>query len=188
MSQRAHYIPGPARGARVNKETENWTLVLERELRHAPAVVWEALTDPAQLREWAPFDADTNLGEAGNVVKLTTVGAPGPHVVETTIKRAEKPKLLEFNWGGGDMRWELDAHGSGTRLTLWANINRRFISMGATGWHVCLDVLGRYLDHDPIGRTVGPDAFKIEGWQKLHEDYAQLLGVEMPKWQPNQGG
>jgi hypothetical protein len=34
---------------------------LVRELRHPPATVWQALTDPAQLSEWAPFDADRNL-------------------------------------------------------------------------------------------------------------------------------
>ena len=39
-----------------------------------PEKVWQALTNPADLREWAPFDADNNLGHAGNKVKLTTVG------------------------------------------------------------------------------------------------------------------
>jgi hypothetical protein len=41
--------------------------------------------------------------------------------------------VLEYNWGGFDMRWELEAFGGGTRLTLWTNIGHRFISMGAAG-------------------------------------------------------
>ena len=49
-------------GARCEKDGEKWTLVLVRELRHPPKKVWQALTDPAQLREWAPFDADRSLG------------------------------------------------------------------------------------------------------------------------------
>ena len=53
------------------------------------------------------------------------------------------------------MRWELEAVGGGTRLTLWHNIDRRFISMGAAGWHICLDVLDHLLGGDPIGRIVG---------------------------------
>ena len=73
--------------ARVQKDGENWTLVLVRDLRHSPARVWQALTDPAQLREWAPFDADKSLGTVGTTVQLTTVGAPGPHVTETTVAR-----------------------------------------------------------------------------------------------------
>ena len=52
-------------------------------------------------------------------MKLTTVGAPTPHVTETTVTRADAPKVLEYNWGGYDMRWELEAFGGGTRLTLW---------------------------------------------------------------------
>jgi hypothetical protein len=116
-------------------------------------------------------------------VKLTTVGAPSPHVTETEVKRAEPPTLLEYSWGGGDVRWELEPLGAGgTRLTLWANINRRYIAMGAAGWHVCFDVMDRLLAGEPIGRIAGPDAFKVDGWQRLHAEYAQQLGVEMPKW------
>jgi len=73
--------------ARIQKDGEKWTLVLVRELRHPPHKVWEALTDPAQLREWAPFDADKSLGTVGTTVQLTTVGAPGPQVTETTVAR-----------------------------------------------------------------------------------------------------
>src|SRR5580693_3631417 len=98
------YTPGPASGAEVRKDGEKWTLILVRELRHPPEKVWEALTDPMQLREWAPFDADRSLGTAGNTVKLTTVGAPAPHVTETTVTRADAPKVLEYSWGGNDMR------------------------------------------------------------------------------------
>jgi chitodextrinase len=74
MSKRDKYQPGPAAGAAVHKEGENWTLVLTRELRHPPAKVWQALTEPEQLREWAPFDADKSLGSTGTV-KLMTVSA-----------------------------------------------------------------------------------------------------------------
>ena len=77
MSSREQYSPGAAFGAEVLKDGEKWTLVLVRELRHAPAQVWKALTDPEQLREWAPFDSDRNLETVGTA-KLTTVGAPSP--------------------------------------------------------------------------------------------------------------
>jgi uncharacterized protein YndB with AHSA1/START domain len=182
MTTRAQYTPGPASGAEVRKDGETWTLVLVRELRHAPETVWQALTDPAQLRAWAPFDADRGLGTAGATVKLTTVGAPSPHVTETTVRRAEAPKLLEYSWGGNDMRWQLEAAGAGTRLTLWTIIPRPYISMGAAGWHVCFDVMDRLLAGAPIGRIVGPEAMKFEGWQRLNAEYAKQFGVELPKW------
>src|SRR5215470_13835899 len=122
MTDREPYSPGPAHGAQVRKtEGEKWGLILVRELRHSPEKVWQALTDPAQLREWAPFDADGNLSTAGATVKLTTVGAPAPHVSETKVTRAVAPEVLEYNWGTFDMRWQLEPTAGGTRLTLWTN-------------------------------------------------------------------
>jgi len=177
MSSREKYMPGPAAGAEVQKDGEKWTLVLVRELRHPPAMVWDALTEPGQLSEWAPFDADRNLGTVGTV-KLSTVGAPTPMVSESTVKRAEAPKLLEYGWGGNDLRWELEPLGGGTRLTLWHNIDRGFISWGAAGWHVCFDVLDQLLAGDAIGRIVGPAALKLEGWQRLNAEYATQFGVD----------
>jgi uncharacterized protein YndB with AHSA1/START domain len=178
MADREQYAPGPASGAQVRKDGEKWTLVLVRELRHSPQKVWQALTDPAELGEWAPFEADGSLGTAGSRVKLTTVGSPTPLVSETTVTRADAPRVLEYNWGGQDIRWELESSGRGTRLTLWHNIDRRFISMGAAGWHICFDVLDHFLSETPIGRIVGPEAMKFAGWQRLHAEYAQQFAAE----------
>jgi uncharacterized protein YndB with AHSA1/START domain len=177
MTEFEQYTPGPASGAQIRKDGEKWTLILARELRHPPEKVWHALTDPAQLRQWAPFEADGSLGTVGTTVKLTTVGAPTPQVSETTVKRADPPKVLEYNWGGNDVRWELEAFGGGTRLTLWHNIDRRFISMGAAGWHICFDVLDHLLVGTPIGRIAGPETMKFGGWQRLHAEYAKQFGA-----------
>ena len=85
MTDREQYTPGSASGAQVRKDGEKWTLVLVRDLRHPPAMVWQALTDPAHLSEWAPFDADRNLAAVGPV-KLSTAGTPTPQVSETDRK------------------------------------------------------------------------------------------------------
>ena len=183
MTKREKYTPGAAAGARIQKAAEQWTLVLVRDLRHPPARVWEALTDPAHLTEWAPFDADRNLGAVGPV-KLSAAGAPKPVVSETTVTRAEEPRLLEYSWGGKDLRWELEPFGAGTRLTLWHNIERGFIAWGAAGWHVCFDVLDQLLEGDPIGRIVGGEALKLAGWQRLTTEYAEQFGVAAPSWAP----
>jgi len=179
MTDRDQYTPGPASGAEVRKDGEKWTLILVRELRHSPEKVWQALTDPAHLREWAPFEVDGSLGTVGTTVKLTWVGTPTP--LETTVTRADAPKVLEYN----DIRWELEAFDGGTRLTLWTNIDRRFISWGAAGWHICFDVLDRLLSGTPIGRIAGGEAMKFDGWQRLNAEYAKQCGVETPGWTPN---
>jgi uncharacterized protein YndB with AHSA1/START domain len=180
MSNREQYAPGPAAGAQVQKDGDAWTLVIVRELRHPPAMVWQALTDPAQLSEWAPFDADRNLGAVGPV-QLSMVGTPQPMVSENHVRRAEAPRLLEFNWGGYELHWQLEPLAAGgTRLTLWHNIERGFISMGAAGWHICFDVLERLLAGQPLGRIVGPEVMKFGGWQRLNAEYAKQFGVEAP--------
>jgi uncharacterized protein YndB with AHSA1/START domain len=178
MTNYEPYTPGPASGAQIRKDGElKWTLILVRELRHSPEKVWQALTDPAHLREWAPFEVDASLGKVGTV-KLTWMGRPTP--IETRVTRADAPKVLEYN----DTRWELEAFAGGTRLTLWTNIDRRFISMGAAGWHICFDVLDHLLNGTPIGRIAGGDAMKFSGWQRLNAEYAKQFGVDTPNWPP----
>jgi len=150
MSDRKTYAPGPANVARVRKDGETWTLVLVRDLRHPPEKVWRALTEPAHLGEWAPFDASEDFSHVGTV-NVTWAGTATP--IETRV----------------------------TRLTLWAVIDRRFISMGAAGWHIAFDVLERLLDGTPIGRIASPTAMQFDGWQRLNAEYAQQFGVELPK-------
>lgn len=178
MTEGQGYTPGPACGARVKKDGDKWTLILVREFRHSPEKVWQALTDPAQLRDWAPFVVDGSLGTVGAIVKLTWVGNPTP--IDTQVTRADAPEVLEY----GDIRWELEDLGGGTRLTLWHSIDRRFIAWGAAGWHIACDVLDSLLAGRPIGRIVGADAMKFAGWQRLVVEYSKVFGVETPGGTP----
>lgn len=176
MASRAEYMPGPASGARAEKDGERWKLILVRELRHPPARVWEAITDPEHLREWAPFDSDRNLSSEGATVELTWTGTG--RASEARVTRAEAPTLLEF----GDMRWELeplgpDKRNPGTRLTLWHMIAGRYVTWGAAGWHICFDVLDLWLSGAPIGRIAGGDAMQF-GFVRLVEEYTKEFGLE----------
>jgi hypothetical protein len=98
--------------------------------------------------------------------------AVSPKAIETKVTRAEAPRLPEY----GDLRWEFEPLDSGTRLTLWIKIDRRFIAWGAAGWHICFDVLDRLLNGTPIGRIVAGEAIKF-GFQQLSAEYSQQFGV-----------
>jgi len=176
MSNLAEYVPGPASGAQVRKDGEMWTLILVRELRHPPARVWQALTDPAHLREWAPFEADGHLDRAGAAVKLTWVGSG--NVSEARVTCVDPPRILEYD----NLRWELEPQAGGTHLTLWHSIDRRFVAWGAAGWHIGFDMLDRLLSGNPVARIAGPDAMRLEGWRRLVVEYAQQFGADPPKW------
>ena len=175
VSNREQYAPNPASGAQVRKNGEMWTLILVRELRHAPEKVWRALTEPEHLREWAPFDVDGSVATVGATVKLTWVGTG--RVSEARVTRAEEPRMLEFS----DLRFELEAFEEGTRLTLWHSIDRRYVAWGAAGWHICFEVLTQVLSGIAVARMAGGDVMKSERWQRLVGAYAKEFGSEKPE-------
>ena len=96
------------------------------------------------------------------------------------VTRADAPKVLEYS----ETRRELEAFAGGTRLRLWHNIDRRFITWGAAGRHIAFDVLDRLLAGQPIGCIVGADAMKFAGWQRLNAEYARLFLMKTPSWSP----
>jgi uncharacterized protein YndB with AHSA1/START domain len=154
---------------------DHWTLIFVRELRQAPAVVWTALTDPAELDQWAPFTAAKDLGSPAETV-LTLIDGPDQTDIPASVLKAEPPSLLEYTWGDDRLRWELEPSGSGTRLTLRHTLAKpETDAMVAAGWHLCLMVLRRLLDGDPIGVIRGRDAMN-HGWEALRDGYAAKLG------------
>lgn len=168
------YQAGECANARVEADGGRWALVFVRELAHPPHKVWSALTDPAALREWSPFDADRDLGRTG-AAQLSMAGGPEPEFLAAEVRRAERPHLLEYTWGDDLLRWTLEEIPSGTRLTLRHTLDdRSWIPKVTAGWHICLDVAAFYLSGKPIGRIVA-DAAREHGWERLNDEYARRL-------------
>jgi uncharacterized protein YndB with AHSA1/START domain len=178
---RSSFEPGPLAAVECHAADGRWTLVFVRDLKHPPKKVWAALTDPAQLREWAPFTADRDLGRVGDAT-LTMIDGDAGEDLPASVRRAEPPMLLEYTWGSDAVRWELAATDSGTRLTLRHTLdNRDWLPKVAAGWHLCLDVLDHLLDGEPIGPIRGEDA-RNYGWERLHDAYAEKLGISGTGW------
>jgi uncharacterized protein YndB with AHSA1/START domain len=168
------FDPGPLAEVQYRPEGDRWTLVFVRTLRHPPERVWEALTEPDRLREWAPYDADRNLDGLGQAT-LTMVDGDTREELDAEVTRADRPTLLEYSWGGDNLRWELSSEGSGTRLTLRHTVADRDLGPKvAAGWHLCIEVAARRLDGEPVGPIRGQDAMSY-GWQELHDTYAERL-------------
>jgi uncharacterized protein YndB with AHSA1/START domain len=167
-----NYQPGSPGDATTEHVDGHWTLVFVRELKHPPDAVWLALTDPTELRAWAPFDSDRNLGSKGEAT-LTMAGGDGSETMQCKIERADRPRVLEYLWGEDRLRWELEPHGGGTRLTLRHTVaDRSWMSKVAAGWHICFDVMDRALAGDPVGRIVAEEA-NDHGWERLEKAYAE---------------
>jgi uncharacterized protein YndB with AHSA1/START domain len=103
------------------------TLILRRFLRHPPRVVWDALTDPEQVRQWFLTAARID-GRVGGTVDLIT----GPTRVHATgqILSWDPPHVYEYEWNvrpeddhqyGGEqtvVRWELTPQDGGTLVVV----------------------------------------------------------------------
>lgn len=170
------FDPGPLAEVEHRSEGGRSKLVFVRHLRQPPSQVWSALTDPAQLGQWAPFEPDRDLGSTGPATLRMTDGDSAEEYA-CEVLRAEAPTLLEYDWGDDRLRWELAPDGAGTRLTLHHLVESPdWIPSVAAGWHLCLEVARRMLDGEPVPRIVGSEA-KDYGWQELHDAYAAETGI-----------
>lgn len=171
------FEPGDLAQVGVVATGDRWTLVFVKDLGHPPAKVWAALTEPAQLEQWAPYTADRNLGDTGGAT-LTMIDGDRSNDLPVSVTEANPPVLLEHTWGGDLLRWELAATGTGTRLTLRHTVDdREWAPKVAAGWHLCLVVAERLLDGQPIPPIRGAEANNF-GWEELHDRYAERLGTE----------
>ena len=176
MTNPPGFDPGPLADASVQPDGDRWTLVFTRSLRHPPEAVWAALTDPAQLAQWAPFTADRDLGAPGRAV-LTMIDGDTRDESPTEVTRAERPTLLEYTWGSDVLRWELGAAAGGTKLVLSHTVtDRELAPKVAAGWHLCLVVAERLLDGAPIPPIRGDEA-RSYGWESLRDAYAAAFGA-----------
>lgn len=174
---RTTFEPGPLAHVESRPSGDRWTLVFVRDLHHPPAKVWAALTDPAQLGEWAPFTTDRDLGRPGDAT-LTMIDGDVAEDLPATVTRAEPPTLLEYTWGQDVLRWELEPSEHGTKLTLHHTLeDPDLVPKVAAGWHICLVVAERLLDGTPTGPIRGQDA-RNYGWDDLHQGYAEALGPD----------
>lgn len=177
---RNDFEPGPL--AEVSREIGDGeaTLVFRRVLAHPPEKVWRALTQPKEQIEWMPFVSDRDIG------------APGPFILRMTdredaeesaaeVLKAEPARLLQFTWGDDVLTWEFQSEGTGTRLTLrHRTAMPEHIASFAAGWHICIDVMDRFLAGNPVGPIVGSAAME-HGWQGLNNAYAEVLASAADK-------
>jgi uncharacterized protein YndB with AHSA1/START domain len=172
---RIDFDPGPLRQISAHQADDRWTLVYRQHFAHPPQAVWGALTDPDQLPAWAPFTADRDLGSTGPVI-LISIDSDEQRRQPATVTIAEPPRLLEYDWGGQVLHWELAAEGDGTDLVLQHTIDdRQDLSRMAAGWHLCLLVCDDHLSGGSLDPIVGMRAMDY-GWADLEQDYRGTLG------------
>jgi uncharacterized protein YndB with AHSA1/START domain len=117
---------------------------LERYLPDPPAVVWQAITDRAQLKEWFPCDVIVEGGrwEVGAAISFPFPAEVIDMTLAGTVLAVDEPKLLSYTWGDQEtLRFELYPEGDGTRLVLTDQLAASAAARNAAGWEDCLDKL-----------------------------------------------
>ena len=155
----------------LEQTTTGWALRFQRHLRHSPATVWAAFTDPAQRQSWFP---DTMIGEfeTGATLRFQTGMASMPEFSGTVVA-VEPERLLEFTWGEDTLRFEIEPTETGCTLTLLDSISELGkAARDGAGWHVCLENLVASLD------GVGTEQADGQRWAEIHPDYVAAFGPE----------
>ena len=150
-------------------DADHWRLVFRRPLRHAPEVVWRAITDKDQLLAWFPHPIVGDWVVGGELTFLSDVEGVGDFSGE--VLAYDPPHLLSFSWGGDVIVLIVDPDGEGCVLTL----TDTFSELGkaardATGWHACLDKLAFAL----AGEQAPWD--DVTQWKTMNPRYQAKLG------------
>ncbi|MCT2583348.1 SRPBCC family protein [Actinophytocola gossypii] len=173
-------------------------LRFERRLRHSPAKVWRAISDPAELAHWFPAEVEAEA-RPGAPMRFTF---PGEAVVDGTwdgeVLEVDPPKVYMFRWNLDVLRFELIPAGDGCLLVFTQTIGgggRGLLGAGrtATGWDTCLAFLAARLDgvpatppDDTLSRTEAYiEEFGLaEGTVRETQDGSELHFVRDLVWKP----
>jgi uncharacterized protein YndB with AHSA1/START domain len=127
---------------------------LVRQLPDPPEVVWLALTERQQLREWFPCDVVVDGGrwEAGRAITFEFPSDVIDMTLRGEVLEADEPRRLAFTWGQETLRFELSDNEGGTLLVLVDELPAGAAARNAAGWEACLDRLA--------GLEPAPDAWR----------------------------
>jgi uncharacterized protein YndB with AHSA1/START domain len=128
---------------------------LQRHLPDPPAVVWQAITDRAQLNAWFPCDVivDGDRWAVGASISFPFPPEVADMTLTGTVLAVDEPALLSYTWGEDEvLTFELFPDGDGTRLVLTDQLQSGWAARNAAGWDDCLDRLA--------GLPVQPDAWR----------------------------
>lgn len=151
--------------AEIERFETGYLACYERRLNHNTEAVWAMLTENEQLARWFQ---ELRVGELrqGGFMRFNM-----PGVLDQNLEISELVPLsvLEFDWFGDVIRFELHSGEAGCVLILKEKLNSitEQTKKDLAGWHVCLDVIKALLDGETIQRE--------EEWKKWYEKYTEAI-------------
>jgi uncharacterized protein YndB with AHSA1/START domain len=158
------------------------TLRFERRLAHPVERVWQAVTDPDELKHWFPARLEGERKPGADI--RFTFDDHDIDMTEGRIVEFEPPRLFAYTWGESMLRWELVPDGDGCRLIFthmlggdepWGDIVSA--PRHAAGWDGCLRQLHAFLDGPLDGRH---DELPDDFWLERSSHYLEAFGLDQP--------
>jgi uncharacterized protein YndB with AHSA1/START domain len=123
------------------------TIIVERELPHAPEKIWRALTQPHLMEEWLMKTAFEP--EVGHRFKFSADWGE----IQCEVIAIDLHRKLEYSWDAGDLKsvvsWELTPTDKGTVLRMeqtgFKPDQSRYYGGAKLGWPRFLDNLEQVL-------------------------------------------
>ena len=115
----------------------------ERVYDHPVERVWEAISDPAQMRHWFPSPEVAHDAREGGSITLS--GDPyAPDAKTSKVLVWDPPRRFSFEWEDDELHFTLTEVDEGCRLEL-VNIlsTDGAAARNAAGWEMCLGHLDR---------------------------------------------
>jgi uncharacterized protein YndB with AHSA1/START domain len=157
--------------AAIEVQGDRVAVRLERVLTDPPAVVWQALTAPAELARWFPcrIIVDGGVWRVGAKLEFPFP----PDVIDMTLAGevldVDAPHTLAYTWGDETLRFELHDHDGGTRLVLIDVLAHPHAARNAAGWDDCLDRL--------LGVAMPKDAWRGR-FARYATSFSEALGPQ----------
>lgn len=130
-----------------------------RLLPHPPEKVWRAITDPELLAAWFPAVVDLDqppgaelfFGVTDEQQRRYCMADDPDRKPNGRMLRNEPPTLLEYEWLGEILSWEITGTADGSRL-VFTNVlsDRDSAGPAAAGWEAGLEVVEAQLAGKPI--------------------------------------
>ncbi|PXY28530.1 SRPBCC domain-containing protein [Prauserella flavalba] len=134
---------------------DRWELRFERRLRHPPAKVWRALTEPEHLSRWYPLTATELDLRVGGAIRFRDEEGTEVRAVITDLAEQSVFAFDEFDaeTGTHHARFDLEPDGTGCLLIFRHRFaDDEWAGQMHQGWLGCLDALGTALGElDPLG-------------------------------------
>ena len=140
----------------------------ERTFPHAPAQVWDAISDPDRLAQWFPTTVEFDELRPGAPITFRFAEDRYPSM-SGAFREVSPPHRLSFTWGDDVLTFELAERDGGAACRLAFSVvldSADKAARDAAGWDDCLDMLAVV-----VSGATPPRPGESDSWRSRYDAY-----------------